>query len=337
MPLAVFQRKTGRRGGIAFGGLILFCILVFSSLQPLVVSLTSAQNTPLVVVARENHEPFSYTDIHGQPAGLFVDLWRLWALRTGRSVKFVLSETMDMENRVLNGRADAWTGIFTLGGHPELALSDPVMLLFRAPTVTTHEGVLAIRVAVRPDRTDLLAEINQGFLRFTEQDRQTMLVRWWPRENWVHLPRSRLLTAMLLVGAFLILWAMGAYALYRFKLQGKAQELLAALTELRRKNKVLQSEIAERQQVEKDKERLIQQLREALENVRKLRGLLPICAYCKKIRDDQGYWNQLESYLSQHADVTFTHSVCPECSKKIYAELKAFKDAEQQKKKAVSG
>ncbi|MEJ5348719.1 MAG: transporter substrate-binding domain-containing protein [Desulfosoma sp.] len=337
MLSAILNRKTDRRGGTPFLGLILFCTLIFSSVQPPLVSLTSAQNIPLVVAARENHEPFSYTDIHGQPAGLFVDLWRLWASRTGRSVKFVLSETMDMENRILDGRADAWTGLFTLASHPELALSDPVMLLFRAPTVTTHDGVLAIRVAVRPDRTDLLTEINQGFLKLTEKDRQTLLVRWWPQDNWVHLPRSRLINAMLLGGAFLILWAIGAYALYRFKLQGKSQELLAALTELRLKNKVLQSEIAERRQVEKDKERLIQELREALENVRKLRGLLPICAYCKKIRDDLGYWNQLESYLSQHADVTFTHSICPECSKKIYEELKAFKDAEQQKKKAVSG
>ncbi|MGQ9483838.1 MAG: hypothetical protein ACUVSA_02365 [Desulfosoma sp.] len=164
-----------------------------------------------------------------------------------------------------------------------------------------------------------------------------MLIRWWPQEGWVHLPRARVTTAAMLAGAFLLLWTLGTFLFYRFMLKAKARELLAALAELRLKSNALQSEIADRHQVEKDKERLIQELREALENVRKLRGLLPICAYCKKIRDDQGYWNQLESYISQHAEVTFTHSVCPECAKKIYAELKAFKDVEQQKKKAASG
>ncbi|ROQ91202.1 transporter substrate-binding domain-containing protein [Desulfosoma caldarium] len=311
--------------------------LVFAVLHVQAGSFASAQDFPLTLVMREHHEPFSYLDLHGQPEGLLVDLWRLWAQRTGRPVRFVLTDAKDLESWVLDGRADVWTGIFPFGAHPQLALSDPVMMLFRAPTVTAHDGVLGIRAAVRPDRTELLAEITQGFHHLTEEDRQSLLIRWWPQEGWIHLPRAHMLTAALLGGAFLLLWTVGTYLVYRFKLRGKAQELLAALAELRRKNNALESEIAERQQVEKDKERLIQELREALENVRKLRGLLPICAYCKKIRDDQGYWNQLESYITQHAEVTFTHSVCPECSKKIYAELKAFKSAEQQKKKAASG
>jgi PAS domain S-box-containing protein len=52
-----------------------------------------------------------------------------------------------------------------------------------------------------------------------------------------------------------------------------------------------------------------------------LRGLLPICSSCKKIRDDQGYWERIESYLHNHADVHFTHSICPECSRKLYGDL----------------
>lgn len=296
-----------------------------------------AQATPLTIVARENHEPFSFSDVHGEPTGILVDLWRLWAQRTGRPVRFVLAPVPELRELLEDGRADVWTGIFPLGSHPEVLLTDPVMMLFRAPSVMTHEGVLAVRAAVRMDHSELLAEINQGFRRLTEKDRQAMLIRWWPQDDFVHVPRARIVSALLLGSTFLVLWGVGTYLFYRYKLKGRAQELLTVLAELRRKNNALQSEIAERQQVEKDKERLIQELREALENVRKLRGLLPICAYCKKIRDDQGYWNQLENYLSQHADVTFTHSVCPECSKKIYAELKAFKDAEQEKKKAASG
>ncbi len=61
-----------------------------------------------------------------------------------------------------------------------------------------------------------------------------------------------------------------------------------------------------------------QELSEALGNVKQLSGLLPICAHCKKIRDDQGYWNQLELYLSQHAEVGFSHGICPECASLHY-------------------
>ena len=57
----------------------------------------------------------------------------------------------------------------------------------------------------------------------------------------------------------------------------------------------------------------VQDLEEALANVRRLQGLLPICSYCKKVRDDQDYWHQVETYVAQHADVQFSHSICPSC------------------------
>ena len=57
----------------------------------------------------------------------------------------------------------------------------------------------------------------------------------------------------------------------------------------------------------------VQELEEALANVQRLQGMLPICSYCKKVRDDQDYWHQVESYVTQHADVQFSHSICPTC------------------------
>lgn len=66
-----------------------------------------------------------------------------------------------------------------------------------------------------------------------------------------------------------------------------------------------------------------EQLSEALANIRTLKGLLPICAACKRIRDDRGYWSQLEAYLSEHSDLTFSHGICPECRKKLYPNLDA--------------
>ena len=74
----------------------------------------------------------------------------------------------------------------------------------------------------------------------------------------------------------------------------------------------LQSSLAER----------VQQLEDALSRVKQLQGLLPICCYCKKIRDDRNYWHQVESYMASHADVRFSHGICPECNAKVKAELK---------------
>lgn len=63
------------------------------------------------------------------------------------------------------------------------------------------------------------------------------------------------------------------------------------------------------------------ELAEALENVKTLSGFIPICMHCKKIRDDAGYWNQLESYLHTHSDAQLSHGICPECTKKLYPEI----------------
>lgn len=65
----------------------------------------------------------------------------------------------------------------------------------------------------------------------------------------------------------------------------------------------------------------IVELELALTHVKKLQGLLPICAYCKRIRDSSDYWHQVEAYIAQHSDVMFTHSICPECMKKHFPHL----------------
>ena len=59
----------------------------------------------------------------------------------------------------------------------------------------------------------------------------------------------------------------------------------------------------------------------SFETVKKLSGLLPICASCKSIRDDQGYWQQIEAYIGEHSEAQFSHSVCPKCAKKLYPEV----------------
>jgi len=66
----------------------------------------------------------------------------------------------------------------------------------------------------------------------------------------------------------------------------------------------------------------ITELENAHRELKTLKGLLPICSSCKKIRDDQGYWNQIETYISDHSDAEFTHSICPDCIKKLYPQIK---------------
>jgi ABC-type multidrug transport system fused ATPase/permease subunit len=83
----------------------------------------------------------------------------------------------------------------------------------------------------------------------------------------------------------------------------------------------LQSEITERKLAEEEREKLINELKKALKDVKTLSGLLPICASCKKIRDDKGYWNQIESYIRQHSEADFSHSICPECAIKLYPDM----------------
>lgn len=86
-------------------------------------------------------------------------------------------------------------------------------------------------------------------------------------------------------------------------------------------NQNLGLEVAERVKAQAQLEQSIRELQETLSTVKTLSGLLPICASCKKIRDDKGYWNHLESYLREHSDAVFSHGVCPSCAKKLYPDF----------------
>ncbi len=80
-------------------------------------------------------------------------------------------------------------------------------------------------------------------------------------------------------------------------------------------------DITKRKELEDEREKLISELRDALSKVKQLSGMLPICASCKKIRDDNGYWNQIEAYISDHSEALFSHGICPDCAKKLYPEI----------------
>ncbi len=85
-------------------------------------------------------------------------------------------------------------------------------------------------------------------------------------------------------------------------------------------------DISDRKLAEQEREKLISDLQQALKDVKQLSGLLPICSHCKKIRDDKGYWNQIETYISEKSHATFSHGICQNCAKKYYPELNLYDD-----------
>jgi PAS domain S-box-containing protein len=104
---------------------------------------------------------------------------------------------------------------------------------------------------------------------------------------------------------------------YRLRLEDLVEE---RSVEMKKLNDDLQKDIARRKLVERERERLITDLREAFAKIKILTGLLPMCAWCKKVRDDQGYWKKVETYVQEHSDASFTHGICPECLKKVDPE-----------------
>ncbi len=80
-----------------------------------------------------------------------------------------------------------------------------------------------------------------------------------------------------------------------------------------------------------ERQRLTSKLKIAMDHIKQLQGMLPICSVCKSIRDDKGYWNRIESYISDHSEVEFSHSICPTCARELYPELYAEEDPEDKK------
>ena len=79
-------------------------------------------------------------------------------------------------------------------------------------------------------------------------------------------------------------------------------------------------DITEHKKSDEQREHLIAELQTTLDELKTLRGIIPICMFCKKVRDDQGFWNQVEVYLKKHSEADFSHALCPECASEHYAE-----------------
>jgi PAS domain S-box-containing protein len=90
--------------------------------------------------------------------------------------------------------------------------------------------------------------------------------------------------------------------------------------ELQTANKRLREEVAQRIRVQTEREKLITELQDAMANIKTLKGLIPICASCKKVRNDEGFWQQVEVYVRDRTEADFSHGLCPDCAKKFYPD-----------------
>ena len=113
----------------------------------------------------------------------------------------------------------------------------------------------------------------------------------------------------------------GWFALFGSLVSRLRRRLRKELVLIEEAHRALRRESEARQAAQAESERLVAELQQSLAEVRRLDGLLPICASCKKVRDDQGYWNQIEAYISSRTEAQFSHGVCPDCAKQLYPDL----------------
>lgn len=91
--------------------------------------------------------------------------------------------------------------------------------------------------------------------------------------------------------------------------------------ELQSANEQLVEEVHRREQVQNQQSQTLAELKQAMKDIKTLSGLIPICSSCKKVRDDDGFWNQIESYITDHSDAMFSHGICPDCKEVLYPGL----------------
>lgn len=180
-----------------------------------------------------------------------------------------------------------------------------------------------LRGGVSEGNSDLVQYINKGISSITEDEIKFLEKKWhvYTKKEipgWVF----ELFFTILIVLIILSLLINSVYL--KKQVNKKTVSLKSALEELKKKNSELTKEIKVRKAAEKGKEELIVELKNALQEVKTLSGLLPMCSHCKKIRDDDGYWQKVEDYLGEYSDAKLSHSLCPSCAKELYPEY--FKD-----------
>ncbi len=209
----------------------------------------------------------------------------------------------DLLLAVAYGRAEA------LPAYPTLTYVANKYGISSLQVVCALKDRIAFVFSIRKDWPEAVSVLNKGLQAIPEDEKAAVHAKWFgvpfsPTPDYTLLLKIIVpLTLLLVILAFFIR--------HLQKVNDRLNEARAAL----------ESDVAKRKEVEKEREQLISELREALREIKELRGILPICSHCKKIRDDAGYWRQVENYIQDRTDAQFTHSICPDCLKKYYPDI----------------
>jgi len=156
--------------------------------------------------------------------------------------------------------------------------------------------------------------LDKGLGMITREEKRTILARWFPSEQQLFY-KDRTFWIIAVVPILLMSGIILTILVWNRSLQNQVRERTKALNE----------ELENRKKTQRE-------LKETLDNVRTLEGLIPICAKCKKIRDDKGYWNNLEEYIQNHSSVLFSHGICTECSDELYGDKNWYIKMKKKKK-----
>ena len=252
---------------------------------------------PLVILTRRD-APFigGLEDLHGKKVALIKKVTTSeWLQRDKIKVEPVYVNTpLEALEAVSRGRAEA--AIENLAAASYLIRKNGLFdLKIAAPT---DWGDYQLHFAVRKDWPVLTAILNKA-LSYISPEEQTAIRNKWISVSYVFGVAPVVIARWAGLAAIPIVLFILLVLLY---------------------NRRLRREIGEREKAEREREKVIYELQTALSNIRQLKGLLPICSSCKKIRDDQGYWQRVDKYLTEHSGAEFSHSICPDCLKKLYPE-----------------
>ena len=182
--------------------------------------------------------------------------------------------------------------------------------------------------AVTEGNTELLTQLNEGLNIIKATGLYDEIHQKWfsvyEKENYAKVILKYMIWVLtplgvLLLSAFLWSWSL------KKQISLKTKELRLELDERKKVEKALRKSEEELRKHQDHLEEMIvertKELKKSMEEITTLQGIVPICAKCKKIRDDKGYWNHIESYIEQHSEASFSHSLCPECMEKLYPDF----------------